>query len=205
MAPIRIIADDVKNALVILATPKDYRMVEAALKKLDVTPLQVLVEATILEVVLNDALRYGVEWFFKSGNNEIAFSARSLAAGALTAPVLPGFSYFLQTSDIRLIVNALDTVTTVNVLSAPQLFVLDNETATLQVGDQVPISTQSSQSTISADAPIVNSVEYRNTGVILAVTPRVNSGGLVTLDVVQEVSNVNQTTTPTSRPCRTAR
>ena len=195
VAPIRIIADDVKNALVILATPKDFRKVEAALKKLDVTPLQVLVEATILEVVLNDALRYGVEWFFKSGNNEIAFSARSLAEGALTAPVLPGFSYFLQTSDIRLIVNALDTVTTVNVLSAPQLFVLDNETATLQVGDQVPISTQSSQSTISADAPIVNSVEYRDTGVILAVTPRVNSGGLVTLDVVQEVSNVDQTTT----------
>ena len=195
VAPIRIIADDVKNALVILATPKDYRLVEAALKKLDITPLQVLVEATILEVVLNDALRYGVEWFFKSGNNELAFSARSLAGGALTAPFLPGFSYFLQTSDIRLIVNALDTVTTVNVLSAPQLFVLDNETATLQVGDQVPISTQSAQSVITTDAPIVNSIEYRDTGVILAVTPRVNSGGLVTLDVVQEVSNVNQQTT----------
>jgi general secretion pathway protein D len=195
VAPIRIIADDVKNALVILATPKDYRLVEAALKKLDITPLQVLVEATILEVVLNDALRYGVEWFFKAGNNELIFSARSLAEGALLSPVLPGFTYFLQTSDIRAIVNALDQVTTVNVLSAPQLFVLDNETATLQVGDQVPISTQSAQSTISADAPIVNSVEYRDTGVILAVTPRVNSGGLVTLDVVQEVSNVNQQTT----------
>ncbi|MFO1129581.1 MAG: type II secretion system secretin GspD [Rhodospirillales bacterium] len=194
VAPIRIIADDVKNALVILATPKDFRLVEAALKKLDVTPLQVLVEATILEVVLNDALRYGVEWFFKSGNNELSFSTRSLAAGALTAPVLPGFTYFLQTSDLRLIVNALDQVTTVNVLSAPQVFVLDNETATLQVGDQVPISTQSSQSTISADAPIVNSVEYRDTGVILAVTPRVNSGGLVTMDVIQEVSNVSQQT-----------
>lgn len=197
VAPVRIIADDVKNALVILATPKDYRLVEAALRKLDVTPLQVLIEATILEVVLNDALRYGVEWFFKSGNNEISLTGLAAGAAAFTpvGPALSGFNYFLNTSDIKVVVNALDQVSTVNMLSSPQLFVLDNETATLQVGDQVPIATQSSTSTITADAPTVNSIEYRDTGVILAVTPRVNSGGLVTLDIVQEVSDVQTQTT----------
>lgn len=196
VSPVRIIADDVKNALVILATPKDYRLVEAALRKLDVTPLQVLIEATILEVVLNDALRYGVEWFFKSGNNEISLTGLATGAAAFTpvGPALSGFNYFLNTSDIKVVVNALDQVSTVNMLSSPQLFVLDNETATLQVGDQVPIATQSATSTLTSDAQTVNSIEYRDTGVILAVTPRVNSGGLVTLDIVQEVSDVSQTT-----------
>jgi general secretion pathway protein D len=90
----------------------------------------------------------------------------------------------------REVINLLSEVTRLRVLSAPQVMVLDNEAARLQVGSQVPILTQSQQSTISANAPVVNSVDYRDTGVILLVTPRVNSGGLVTLDISQEVSNV---------------
>jgi general secretion pathway protein D len=82
----------------------------------------------------------------------------------------------------------------VKVLSAPQVMVMDNEPARLQVGALVPVITQSAQSTITFNAPIVNSVEYRDTGVIMLVTPRVNSGGLVTLDISQEVSDVASTT-----------
>jgi general secretion pathway protein D len=93
------------------------------------------------------------------------------------------------------VINALAAVTQLKVLSAPEVMVLDNEPARLQVGNVVPILTQSQQSTISANAPIVNSVDYRNTGVILLVTPRVNSGGLVTLDLSQEVSDVLTPTT----------
>ena len=87
--------------------------------------------------------------------------------------------------------NALQAVTDVKVLSSPQVLVLDNEAARLQVGNLVPFLTTSSQSQITANAPIVNSVDYRETGVILQVTPRVNSGGLVTLDISQEVSSVD--------------
>jgi general secretion pathway protein D len=86
--------------------------------------------------------------------------------------------------------NALQAVTDVKVLSSPQVLVLDNEAARLQVGNLVPYLTQSSQSQLVNNAPIVNSVDYRETGVILEVTPRVNSGGLVTLDISQEVSDV---------------
>lgn len=195
-ASVRIIADKVKNALVILAKPADYRTVASAVSKLDVLPLQVLLEATILEVTLNDALRYGVEWFFHFGGNRVQFSNATgtpvQPTPSLVTSTFPGFSYLLSPTqnDVKVIVNALDQVSDVNVISSPQVYVLDNQTATLTVGNQVPIVTRAAQSVISPDAPTVNSIEYRDTGVILTVTPRVNAGGLVTMEIAQEVSNV---------------
>ena len=189
---IRIIADEKKNALVILATSAEYRMIEATLKRLDITPLQVLIEVTIAEVGLIDDLRYGLQWFFESGDVSATFS--SLASGAV-ASAFPGFSFVFAGSDARVVLNALTEITDVQVISSPQLTVLDNQSARLQVGDQVPIATQSSVTVNDPDAPIVNSIQFRDTGVILEVTPRVNAGGLVVLDVLQEVSDVVETTT----------
>jgi general secretion pathway protein D len=189
---IRIIADEKKNALVILATSAEYRMIEATLKRLDITPLQVLIEVTIAEVGLIDDLRYGLQWFFESGDVSATFS--SLASGAV-ASAFPGFSFVFAGSDARVVLNALTEITDVRVISSPQLMVLDNQSARLQVGDQVPIATQSSVTVNDPDAPIVNSIQFRDTGVILEVTPRVNAGGLVVLDVLQEVSDVVETTT----------
>lgn len=188
----RVIADDANNALVILATPGDYRMVESTLKKLDLVPLQVMIEATIAEVGLNDDLKYGLQWFFDSGNNSFTLSD---AAGGAVASAFPGFSYVFSTNSARVVLNALDSITDVNVISSPQLMVLDNQTALLQVGDQVPIATQSAVSVVDPEAPIVNSIEQRDTGVILTVTPRVNAGGLVVLDIQQEISDVVPTET----------
>jgi general secretion pathway protein D len=191
---IRIIADQTNNSLYILATPQDFRDIRAALDSLDTEPLQVLIEATIAEVTLNDKLKYGVEWFFRQGNNSETL-AQNLA-GIPTA-VFPGFNYVYAASNIRAVVSALDEITHVNVISSPQLMVLDNRTALLQVGDEVPIITQSAVSVIDPAAPIVNSVQFRSTGVILSVTPRVNSSGNVELDIQQEVSDVVPTTTST--------
>jgi len=188
----RVIADQANNALVILATPGDYRMIQSTLKKLDLLPLQVLIEATIAEVGLNDELEYGLQWFFESGNHNLTLS--EAASGAATS-FFPGFSYVFATNSARVVLNALDSITDVNVISSPQLMVLDNQTALLQVGDQVPIATQSAVSIIDAEAPIVNAIEQRDTGVILTVTPRVNAGGLVVLDIQQEISDVVPTET----------
>ena len=94
-----------------------------------------------------------------------------------------------------MILQALSELTRVQVLSSPNLLVLNNQSARIQVGDQVPIATQSAVSTISPGAPQVNSIEYRDTGVILNITPRVNASGLVLLDMAEEVSNANTTTT----------
>jgi general secretion pathway protein D len=183
-ASIRIIADDTTNSLVIRAAPREYRKIREALQELDILPLQVLIEATIAEVTLNDELRFGVEWFFQSGDFEFAFDP-----GTLTP--LAGFrGVFASGNDVRILLQALDEVTDVNVVSSPQLMVLDNQTARIQVGDQVPISVQSATSVIDPDAPVVNSIEYRDTGVILLVTPRVNASGLVIMEIQQEISNV---------------
>ena len=190
---VRVIALDASNSLVILATPRDYRMIEEALDKIDVTPLQVLIEATIAEVTLNDRLRYGVQWFFDSGDSE--FTLSEVASGA-ASQIFPGFSYLFQTTqDVRVVLNALSEITDVEVISSPQLMVLDNQDAELQVGDDVPVATQSAVSVTNPDAPIVNTIEFRDTGVILKVTPRVNRGGVVLMDIEQEVSSVVETVT----------
>jgi general secretion pathway protein D len=196
---IRIIADDTTNSLVIQARPRDYRKIAQALEKLDVLPLQVLIEATIAEVTLSDDLRYGVEWFFRSGEFQASVS-RGLQRlpGSLFTRFVPGFSALFSSDDVSVFLNALEEVTDVDVISSPQLLVLDNQTARLQVGDQVPITTQQATSVQNPDAPIVNSVELRDTGVILTVTPRVNLNGLVILEIQQEVSNVVRSETQTS-------
>lgn len=187
---IRIIPDERNNALVILATPAEYRVIEAALGQLDIVPLQVMIEATIAEVTLVDALQYGLQWAFTQGDFAGTFS--SLDSG-LVSSSFPGFSLVFESSDARVILNALTSVTNVDVISSPQLLVLDNQSAVLNVGDQVPITIQTAQSVIDPDAPIVSSVEYRDTGVTLEITPRVNASGLVVLDIVQEVSDAVQT------------
>lgn len=189
---IRIVPDADKNQLLILATPNDYALVEDALLRLDVQPLQVLVEATIAEVTLTDEFRFGVEWFLKFGATRLTLSDPETGNVATQ----PGFSVEIASGDdVRVVLDALSSLTTVNVVSAPRLLVLDNQKARLQVGDQVPVVTQAAQSVTDPDAPIVNAVELKDTGVILEIVPRVGAGGNVTLHVRQEVSDVTQTTT----------
>ena len=189
----RIIADQTTNSLVVRATARDYRRIEAALQRLDILPLQVLIEATIAEVTLRDELRYGLQWFFRFGSSEVRLSQ---ADGGAVQSRFPGFSaIFTSSNDIRVILDALEAITDVNVVSSPQVLVLDNQTALLQVGDEVPIITRQAQSVLDEDATVVNTVEQRQTGVILTVTPRINAGGLVIMEIEQEVSDVEETTT----------
>ena len=195
----RIIPNGQNNALLIYATPQERDAVEATLRRLDILPLQVRIDATIAEVTLNDQLRYGTQFYFTSGEfNSVLSTATATAVSAGLNTALPGFIFAGRNDGgAPLAITALQAVTQVRVLSAPQVTVLDNEAARLQVGQLVPFLTQSAQSTLAAGAPIVSSVDYRETGVIMEVTPRVNSGGLVTLDISQEVSDVDPTqTTP---------
>jgi general secretion pathway protein D len=183
----RIIADDANNAIVALATPEQFGILENAVSRLDAMANQVFLEATIAEVTLTDSLSYGLTWFFQSGEFNTAFSD---AANGAVASQFPGFSVLFSGQDGRAALSAVAGLTDVKILSAPSLMVLDNRTATLQVGDQVPVVTQSSVSVTDPDAPIVNSVSLRDTGIILSVTPRVNDSGLVILEIDQEVSDV---------------
>lgn len=183
----RIIADDANNSIVAFATPEQFGVLESAISRLDAMANQVFLEATIAEVTLTDSLAYGLTWFFQSGEFSVGFSD---AENGAVAQTFPGFSVLFSGQDGRAALSAVAGLTDVKILSAPSLMVLDNRTATLQVGDQVPIVTQSSVSVTNPDAPIVNSVSLRDTGIILNVTPRVNDSGLVILDIDQEVSDV---------------
>ncbi len=188
--PVTISSDETNNAVLVFATARQYAIVQDALAKLDIPPLQVVIEASIIEVTLNNNLRYGVQWFFQSGSSQ-----GGISQGKTSVPVqdFPGFSYVFARNNVNVTLNALSDVTTIKVISAPRLLVLNNHTASMQVGDQVPVATQSSVSSDNPSAPIVNSIEYRDTGVILKVTPRVNDSGLVLLDIAQEVSDVSTT------------
>ena len=185
-----VVADVENNALLIQTTARDYQRIEQILTKVDVLPTQVMLEAVIAEVTLNDDLKYGLRWFFENGGTKVSVTDLAKAAAAAT---LPGFNWSYATDNIQVTLNALSKVTDVNVISAPTIMALNNQKAILQVGDQVPILTQQSQDTGNGSAPIINSVQMKDTGVILTVTPRINNAGRVMLDIQQEVSNVTKT------------
>lgn len=186
---VRVIADAYNNSLLVYAPRREYRKIEAALRQLDVVPKQVLIEASILEVQLIDDLQYGIEWAFNDSIDNLVGSGLLQLGENAIGPRAPGFSYTLTDSAnaVRAVVNALADESLVNVISTPSIMVLDNHTASIQVGDQQPI--QSGQ-TISNGGNVITSIEYKDTGVQLEVTPTVNAGGLVTMDISQSVTDV---------------
>lgn len=187
---LRLTADARTNALILLADDAEYRNVLDIVRELDAPPPQVLIEATIAEVTLNDRLRFGVQWFFDDGDLTGGFSSGS---DDEAAPSFPGFSLRYLNLDVRAVLNALSSVTDVQLISTPRILVLSNESAELQVGDQVPIITQTAVG-LAADSRILNSVQYRDTGVVLSVTPRVTESGRMFIEIEQEVSEVSGTT-----------
>jgi general secretion pathway protein D len=182
---ITIIADQDNNAILVMSSQQDYHAIEATIRRLDVPPRQVLIEATIAEVTLSDTLAYGVRWFLEKSDFELGFNAPvpTSASGDGLA-----FAFFDESSDLTAFFDVLATQSDVKFLSTPQVMVLDNQTANIRVGDQIPVTTRSSQSTTNPDAPIVTEVQFRDTGTLLTVTPRINEGGQITLEISQEVS-----------------
>jgi general secretion pathway protein D len=192
---VRITADAVNNTLLIYANQESYRLIEQTLRQIDRPQLQVSIDATIAEITLNDNLNYGVQFFLKSKDlglgDDKGSGVLSRTASQILSRPLPGFNFLIGPElEPRLIIDALRTVSDVKVLSTPSVVVLDNQVATLQVGDQVPVATASATVLTGTGAPVVNTIDYRNTGVILRVVPRINSNGNVLLDVEQEISNV---------------
>ena len=146
--PLKIVADETKNSLLIMANDRDYQRVLRVIQGLDVVASQVLIEAVIAEVTLNDKLQYGVQWQLSKGGTPTATFSNALTGGVAAA--FPGFNYAVNAANIAATLSALNALTHVNVISTPSLMVLDNKTARLQIGDQVPITTQTATSTVTA-------------------------------------------------------
>jgi len=210
MAKVRIIPDEGNNALVIIANSEEYDKIRKVIKALDVLPLQVLIDATIVEVTLNDDLKYGIQWYFShnnGGTNQInGGSSQGLNLIDLTKEAAKGFStggfsyaFASGSGDIQAVLNASATNNNINVISSPSLMVLNNQEATIKVGDSVPIrssvTSNTSSSNVNNGIVQTSSIQMIDTGVNLSVRPRVNAGGLVIMDILQSVNQAIKTTT----------
>jgi general secretion pathway protein D len=203
---VRVIADKDTNSLLILATPSDYDVIESAIRKLDVVPRQVLVEVMLAEVTLSDNFDFGVSWFLFGNNNVTGRLAGvglpSTPSGTPAAPTSTGVLQLIQgtaTGDVRAVLTALGRDGKAQVLASPQVMVLDNQKAQIKVGDRISVQTQA-QTGVSTGTGVLNSFQYLETGILLAVTPRINSGGLVTLEVNQEVSVPDSSSVSSANP-----
>ncbi|MBY0562348.1 type II secretion system secretin GspD [Hyphomicrobium sp.] len=203
-AGVRVTPDERNNKLLIKASGSDLRKVLSILRRIDQPPLQVLINATLAEVTLNDNLKYGVQFFLQKNGGKGGGLGFTNGSQIEISPAAPGLNFIVGNiaSNPRVVLDALATETAVRVVSSPSVVVLHNQTATLQVGDEVPITTRQATSVINPDSPVVNEIMFKNTGVILKVTPRINSNGLVTMEIEQEISAVtgatnSETLTPT--------
>jgi len=203
-AGVRVTPDERNNKLLIKASGADLRRILSILRRIDQPPLQVLINATLAEVTLNDNLKYGVQFFLQKNGGKSGGLGFTNGSQIEISPSAPGLNFIVGNiaSNPRVVLDALATETAVRVVSSPSVVVLHNQTATLQVGDEVPITTRQATSVINPDSPVVNEITFKNTGVILKVTPRINSNGLVTMEIEQEISAVTgatstETLTPT--------
>jgi general secretion pathway protein D len=203
---VAIIPDEVNNALVIKANAADYARIKATIQTLDIVPRAVLIEVMLAEIALTGDFQFGIEWFFKNKGMDIAGyqgkqttflnDKRGLSNkdfDPVVNAVAPGFTWLWTTTsdDVAFLIQALSTETRVNVLSNPTLLAMDNQEATITVGGREPILSQQSVSAASENT-VVNSIQYEETGIILNVTPHINSGGLVRMEVEQTIRNANK-------------
>ncbi|MFZ0065182.1 MAG: type II secretion system secretin GspD [Pseudolabrys sp.] len=221
---VKISADISTNSLLVYASAENYRLVEQTVRQLDQPQAQVGIDATIAEVTLNNTLSYGVQFFLQNNNLSVnniptsppgalpavtsststATGVASTVASAFLNRAFPGFNFLIgPESQPKVILDALHAVTDVKILSNPSLVVIDNQVATLLVGDEIPVSTGTGNvlnSATSTNNTIVNSIDYRSTGIILRVIPRVSPNGNVRLDVEQEISQATNATASTLTP-----
>jgi general secretion pathway protein D len=219
---LQVVADKDNNTLLIVATPLEYTIIEAALRKLDVPARQVLMDVTIAEITLTDDIDFGIDWLFKGG----APSGRGsggLIVGKGSVPTNPavpsvpndgtgssnpilalaqGFTYIINNANFPGGVQAvrlMDQYGNTKVIANPRLAALDNQKATIKSGERIPINQQTAVSG-TTNGFVTTTSQYIDTGVLMQVTPHINAGGLVTLDVQAEVSNPGNVANPGDAP-----
>lgn len=181
---VNITADEYRNSLIIEATPADYQMIKNLLAQLDVLPRQVLIEVTIAEITLDDKSELGVEWSYVKGDASMNSSLLSANLGK------GGLQYTIGSPDRwKATMTALASQNKVNILSSPTILASNSKPASIDISTEVPVaSSEYRYSGSSSDDVLSTSIQYRDTGVMLSVTPHINEMGLVTMDITQEVS-----------------
>lgn len=199
--------DDIKihifesaNALIIQSSQGDYQNILNTIRELDHPPKQVLIDALIIEVKLDDTLKFGVQWSVLAGNFNIQQNTGIVSSilnnprGVISAPAgqaaASGLTVFAtDASSYFAVVQALASTGKVDVLSNPHIVVKNYEKASINVGSDEPVATQSTQTAVTGTAGLIQTIEYRKTGVILTVTPQITEGGMIAMSIRQEVSD----------------
>jgi general secretion pathway protein D len=205
---IRFVADEVTNAVIVTTYPRLWKEIEETIKRLDKMPRQVLIDVLAAEVRLDEDMKLGVEWAVRSGNFIITSSPTGLLPAKPPQSIIPfgglpvplGLNMFTFAADKFLAaLNALSTENRVNVLSNPTIMTTENRKAVINVSTSVPIVT-SQQVPVATGGitgnSITQTVEYKDAGIILTVTPRIGEQGTVALDVKQEVNEVGANEPP---------
>ncbi|MBP8186287.1 MAG: type II secretion system secretin GspD [Comamonas sp.] len=198
LGTIRVVADELNNSVLVWGTRSEFNKIEAALKRLDLPLTQVLIEASIVEVTLNDDLKYGLQWAF-SGDAQSGYRGNG-TVGSFPS-ITQGFSYTLKNAAgvTKATLSALAEKSLVKMLSNPSLMVLDNHTATITVGDQIPVRTATTTTPNGGAAAIVtDTIQYKDTGVNLSVTPSVTAGNVVAMQIDQTVTDAGAPDTKTT-------
>jgi general secretion pathway protein D len=203
---LRFISDEVTNAIIVTTYPRLWKDIEETIRKLDRMARQVLIEVLAAEVTLTDDTKLGIAWAVRSGRFDISNTQTGVLSsrpppglipggGSLGGGIVPlGFNVFtFAASEFLAALNALATENKVNVLSSPSIMTSENKKAIINVSTSVPIVT-SQQVPVASGGGTANSitqtVEYKDAGIILTVTPRIGEQGTVSLDVKQEVNEV---------------
>ncbi len=202
-AQVGVSAVDETNTLLVRATASAWRSIREVVERLDVMPMQVHIEAQVVEVALTGELRYGVNWFIENGgqgefglpsldlnvNPQLPRNWSTFGGNIIGSGANRGVRWALFKNDAAAIISALDEVTDVRLLQTPSVFVRNNAEATFNVGSRIPISSVSINPNFGNANNTISQVQYIDTGIILGVRPRVTRDGMVFLDIVQEVSS----------------
>ncbi|MFW5444077.1 MAG: type II secretion system secretin GspD, partial [Methylococcaceae bacterium] len=200
---VKIIADEVNNTLIIVATAQDYAVIDRVIKQLDIMPLQVLIDATIVDVTLTDNLEYGIKWALSHNDGKNAASSNAgvdlfdAAKNAAIASATGGFGYAFVSNDFTAVLNAESAKGNVNIISSPSLMVLNNQEASIQVGTEISLKTADVANTNSSGT-VTTTFQQRKTGVTVNVKPRVNANGLVIMEIEQRIEDFGGTSSGTS-------
>ncbi len=192
---VEIIPDETNNAIVFKANGRDYKIIKDVLKKLDIIPRQVLINVLIAEVTLSGSLEYGVEWFLKDNaqsNYKVQGALDNGTARAINTVLGSGSAglsvgLYDAADFLRGLITALETEGEVNILQSPNILAIDNKESIIEVGEEIPVPTGE---TTTDGGTTVKTIQYRDTGVLLKVTPHINSSGMIKMELSQEVSEV---------------
>lgn len=189
---VKIVSDEATNSLLIRSTPRDYRQLLTTINQLDQVPLQVMINAVIAQITLTDATEFGVDWSRIAANSLVNDISTNVFTSFLPASGLGGLmfskSFIDGAAQVDATLEAISTENEVHLLARPSLTVANNQEGEIQIGSQVPVEQGES---IGAGGIATTNIQYRDTGIVLSITPQINSDGIINLKIRQELSSVD--------------